>query len=302
MKGVFKMHTNEQRRFEHGSGRRTRQLGRLHVPIRVALMLAFAFACTFAGQAGAGSSARTNAAPVNTSSPLISGTATVGNKLTGDRGTWSNSPTDYNDNWRRCDNTGAHCSNISGSGGDTYTLTSADLGNTVRFQVGAANSVSRTFASSAATAVITAATTTTTTTTTTTPASSGCAVSGGTVQITSSTSPAHLNIDQFQVVPSTITYTTRSLTARFHVSACGGSVQGALVLVTAVPYGMFGTTNEVTTGSDGWATVNLVALSGFPVSKKQQLLVVFVRARKLGDDLLGGISARRLVSFSVSRG
>jgi hypothetical protein len=147
-----------------------------------------------------------------------------------------------------------------------------------------------------------AAATTTTATTSTTPVSSGCSTSGGTVAIAGISAPAHLSIDQFQVTPSTISYTTRSLTARFHVSACGGSVQGALVYVTAVPYGMFAIPNEQTTGADGWATLNFTALGGFPVSQHQQLIVMFVRARRAGDDILGGISARRLVSFKVSRG
>ena len=157
-------------------------------------------------------------------------------------------------------------------------------------------------AGAAAAAATTTTTATTTSSTTTTTAPTGCTTSGGTVAIAGITSPAHLVIDQFQVTPSTVLYSTRSLTARFHVSACGGSVQGALVYVTAVPYGMFAATNEQATGSDGWATLNFTARAGFPVSQKQQLLVMFVRARKSGEDLLGGISARRLVSFKVARG
>jgi hypothetical protein len=289
--------SDESRSLKHTNTRKSRPLRLAGLPVATAFTLIIAFA--LAGQAGAGST-KTAAAPVNTKPPTISGTPTEGNKLTGDKGQWSGSPNDYNDDWRRCDKTGGSCSNISGSAGDTYILTSADVGNTVRFQVGAANADGRTFASSVPTAVIAAAATTTTTTTT--PASSGCTTNGGAVAIAGITSPARLNIDQFQVSPATITYGTRSLTARFHVSACGGSVQGALVYVTAVPYGMFGATNEQTTGADGWASVDLTALSGFPVSQRQHLLVMFVRARKSGEDILGGISSRRLVSFKVTHG
>jgi len=61
-------------------------------------------------------------------------------------------------------------------------------------------------------------------------------------------------------------------------------------------------TNEQATRSDGLATLNFTALSGFPVSQKQQFGVMFVRAGKSGEDLLGGVSVRRLVSFKVTRG
>ena len=96
------------------------------------------------------------------------------------------------------------------------------------------------------------------------PASNGCAKTGGTLPVASVSPPARLTIDQTQISPSTIAYSTRAVTARFHVSACSGSVEGALVYVTAVPYGQFGIANEQPTGSDGWATVQFTALGRLP--------------------------------------
>src|SRR5690242_14276383 len=107
-------------------------------------------ALTGTGAAGAA------AKPVNTQPPTVSGTPQEGSTLTGDRGTWTNNPTDYNYFWLRCDKTGGSCANINGAHALTYTLTSADVGNTLRFRVQASNGDGSTNATSVPTAVVTA--------------------------------------------------------------------------------------------------------------------------------------------------
>jgi len=248
-----------------------------------------------AGQA----SAMSAAAPTNTAPPTISGSAQVGQTLTASPGTWAGTGAiTYGYSWRRCGRAGGSCSAISGATGSTYLLKGVDLGTTLRVRVTATDAGGSRSVPSAPTAVVVAAAATPAPAPT---AASGCPASpGATVQVTDVNLPALLTIDGQQVSPSTITPTTRTLTARFHVSACGASVQGALVYVTAVPYGQFSIPNEQPTGADGWATLDFTALKGFPVSRVQSLLVMFVRARKAGENVLGGISARRLVSFRVA--
>jgi hypothetical protein len=247
--------------------------------------------------AGAGAAA-SSAAPKNTSPPTISGTPQEGMKLTGDEGSWSGKPTDFNRSWLRCDKVGGSCAKISGASSKNYTLTSVDVGNTLRFRVQATNGDGSAFATSVPTAVVVAATKPPPTPAT--PAT-GCPTGTGSVQIADVGSPARLLIDQQQTSPQVVNRGTQQLIVRYHVSACGGrSVQGALVYATVVPFNQLTIPPEQTTGSDGWASLDFRVLAGFPASQKQQLLAIFARARKSGESLLGGISTRRLFSVQVN--
>jgi len=265
---------------------------------------AFAFATATAGAARA-------EAPTNTALPSVSGTAVEGQTLTAAPGSWSGTtPISFSYVWQLCDSSGRSCERAPGAEGSTHLLGGEAVGKTVRVVVSATNPDGVRSAHSAVTGLVAAATPTTTAATTTAPtttsaappppAANGCKTSGASIPVADVAAPAELAIDQTQISPSTVTFATRSVTVRVHVSACGGSVAGALIYLTAVPYGQFGTTNEQSTGADGWATVQLSALAGFPVSPKQQLLVIFVRATAPGESVLGGISARRLVSFRVA--
>ncbi|HET7137332.1 MAG TPA: hypothetical protein VFI04_03170 [Gaiellaceae bacterium] len=259
------------------------------------LALLAAGAVTVLAVAGLSQAAGT-AAPKNQSPPTISGKAEEGQTLTASTGTWNGSPTSYAYRWRRCDGNGGSCATISGATDKTYVLKKVDVDNTLRVRVTAKNADGSTDATSVPTGVVTSAPAPPPTT------KDGCPTSGsGTLAVTSIANPARLLVNAQAASPSTITRSTTDLTLRFHVVACNGRpIQGALVYATAVPFEQFNVPAEVTTDASGWATVSMQQAGRFPASSRQQLLAVFVRARKPGEPLLGGISTRRLVSFPVN--
>ena len=234
--------------------------------------------------------------PTNTQPPTIGGTPEVGKTLTAREGTWTGDPTDFDYAWRRCDADGGSCAGISGANERTYVLKSPDSGNTIRVTVTAQNADGRRNATSVPTAVIREAATPPPPTP---PAANACDKSP--VIASELKAPERLSISGQQVSPSVLGSGTQTIVARFRVTACNGKpVQGALVFVTAVPYNMFSVPPEATTGSDGVAELRMNRQRGYPATPRQQLLVMFVRAREPGGNLLGGISSRRLVSFPVN--
>jgi hypothetical protein len=72
------------------------------------------------------------AVPVATSPPTISGTAQQGQKLTEVHGLWTNEPTGYAYQWERCEASGSGCREIEDAKAQTYLLTSADVGHTIK--------------------------------------------------------------------------------------------------------------------------------------------------------------------------
>ena len=111
---------------------------------------------------GGGSASATSAAtavivpepPANTALPQITGAAVNGAQLSASTGTWTNVPTGYTHQWRRCDAAGAACSNIGGATQSTYTLTGADVAATLRVVVTATNAGGQAGATSDATGVV----------------------------------------------------------------------------------------------------------------------------------------------------
>jgi hypothetical protein len=228
-------------------------------------------------------SASTAGPPRNTTPPTTSGTPQVGQTLTAGNGSWVGAqPFTFSYRWRRCDRTGGSCADISGATAKTYLLTSADQDTTLRVRVTARNSRGAASSTSAPSAVIGKAE----------------APSGATVSISDVSLPNRLLIDRLAFSPQPLR-SRRTFIARFHVSdSRNHSVQGALVFVVAIPFGSSTTPIEAATGGDGWVTFAMRPTIRVPFGRPGGI-VMFVRARKAGERLIGGVSTRRLVQLSI---
>jgi hypothetical protein len=222
--------------------------------------------------------------PTNTVPPTISGTPQIGQTLTANTGTWTGEvPITFSYHWRRCDRTGGNCSDIAGATAKTYGLTSADEGTTLRVRVAARNSAGTASATSAPTGVVTKA-----------EAPAGSAISVNDVAL-----PNRLLVDRLQFRPQPLR-SRGTFTARFHVSdSRNHSVQGALVFVVALPFGTTSTPPEAATGPEGWVTFRLTPTRHVKFGARATGIQMFVRARKAGEQLIGGVSTRRLVNLST---
>lgn len=240
-------------------------------------------------------------APARIADPRITGTARVGSTLTATQGQWSNNPTSFAFQWVRCPSsggnaTGSDCAAIGGATTQAYQVSTADVGRRLRVRVTATNADGSATTASNATALVQAAAPPPPA-----PVRTGCPAGSDAIRGDQISPPARLQVDRQTITPPTVGGGTQSITVRFRVSACGGRpVQGMLVYATAVPYNQFNIPAERQTDTAGFAQLTMQRLIGYPATPRQQLLVIFVRARKPGEPLLGGISTRRLVSFPVN--
>jgi hypothetical protein len=222
--------------------------------------------------------------PKNISPPLIIGTAAPGNQVHASTGEWSGANgAAFLYAWLRCAASGTNCALISGADSPSYVVSSADSGQSLRTRVTAKNAEGSTSAESPAVLVTTPPT-------------------GNVVPVTSLTArPDHLLIQTVKFSPSPFGNPGGSFTLKVHVILEGTTkgVSGALVMVTGIPYNWVHNPPETPTGSDGWVTLKVGTTSKLPHSGA---LVMQIRARGPGntdEDILGGISTRRLVQLSL---
>lgn len=227
--------------------------------------------------------AAAGSAPAYTTQPAISGSPVVGQTLTVSNGAWSGTtPISFGYQWQRCDATAKKCDLISGATAQSYTVTSSDAGHTLLVAVTATNSAGSQIGFTQPTAVVTA------------PLAPGAAIDISKVSL-----PDRLVVSSVTFTPAVLTSGLQPFTATFHVADTGGHpVVGALVYALTLPYGRVDTPPEAPTDGNGNATISFTPIRSL---KPGSRVVLFVRARKQGEDLLAGVSTRRLVQVVVHR-
>jgi hypothetical protein len=226
-------------------------------------------------------------APVNTAPPSIAGTPANGQTLTAANGTWSGAtPITYGYSWLLCDATGASCLPISGATAQTYALTTAAVGKTLRVQVTAANASGAVSTTSVPTAVIVDSA-----------PKSLVKLSNGLTSVDAADVklPYRLILSKFKVQQTQPLHTRAPFRVTFTVTDTRGYVvRNALVYVIGLPYNRILNATELRTAQDGTVTFALTPTKLQPL-KDGARLVIFARARVEGDSLLAGASTRRLV-------
>jgi hypothetical protein len=222
--------------------------------------------------------------PGNAENPSVVGTAQDGQLLIARDGEWTGTnPMTFAYQWQRCAATGGTCGDIPNATGKAYRVATADVNNRLRVRVTARNGDGAASEATPQTAVVVA------------PAGATRLQDGKTSIPASSVGlPDRLVLSGLQFTPGVLR-SRAPFTGRFRVTDTRGYVvRDALVLVTGVPLGWITAAQEVTTNVDGYATIQLQPTTRLRLVRGGSM-VMFVRARKQGDDLLAGISTRRLV-------
>ncbi len=253
---------------------------------------------TVASNATGTIAATSTTAPKLTKEPSVSGTPKQGQTLTANVGGWSGTaPIGYGYQWLRCDGNGNNCAVLGGQTKPTFVPGASEVNTRIRVRITASNSGGSTQATSNPTSAVQPST----------PAPP--ALPAGAIKlpngkysipITSVSLPQRLVIDDVKFNPNPVRSRSTAIQLRVHVvDTRGYVVRDALVYGRSTPLVTKGPADQPT-GQDGWVTLALVPRADFPL-RNGYSVQFFVRARKATDNLLAGVSTRRLVQVRTAR-
>jgi hypothetical protein len=99
---------------------------------------------------------------------------------------------------------------------------------------------------------------------------------------------------------STATDTTATTSGDAAATATQANAQNVNATVRVASPGNNGAVTQSNTASDGWVTLSFSRQANYPVNGKQQILAMFLRASKPGENVLVGITGYRLVNVNVN--
>jgi len=247
-------------------------------------------------------------APANTRAPVIFGQPVRGEQLTSSVGLWTGTtPLVFSYRWLRCPASGGQvsgsdCTAITGATGTQYELTADDVGRRIRLQVTARNTLGSATATSDATALVTATATTPPPPpppTTLPPGAIRLPDGKYSIPVTSVSEPQRLVAQQIVFTPNPVRSRKRPLELRIRVlDTRGYVVRDALVFARSTPL-LTSAPGEQRTARDGWVRLRMTLHADFPLGGGRSVQF-FVRVRKPSDDLLAGVSSRRLVQVATA--
>jgi large repetitive protein len=245
-------------------------------------------------------------APRNTFLPSIVGSAVLGQTLTASNGIWTGTtPLLYAYQWVRCgadggQASGSDCPAITGATGTQYVTTTSDVGQRLRVQVTARNTLGTASATSNATAQVQRTGATPTTTPDTSLPPGGIRLPSGKVSIpvTSVSLPERLIVEEAVFTPNPVRSRTRPIVLRVRVlDTRGYVVRDVLVFTRATPL-LTSPVAEQRTGRDGVVRFRMTPRADFPLQDGRSVQF-WIRVRKQSDELLAGVSNRRLVQVAT---
>ena len=201
-----------------------------------------------------------NAPPVGSASPVVTGTPAVGQTLSCDNGVWFNSPTSYAYQWLR---DGA---NIAGATSSTYVVVAGDLGHAISCKVTATNSFGSTPATSNAVLIVAVPVNTVA------PAITGTATVGSTLSCSQGTWTNSPTSYAYQWLQNGVNIS--GATASSYVVVTGDAGTSIRCTVTA--------TNATASGS---ATSNALAIAALPSAPSNTVAPVVSGTATVGSTL-----------------
>jgi hypothetical protein len=235
--------------------------------------------------------------PASTSPPTVSGNPVVGATLTASTGAWvGDQPITYSYQWQNCDDAGNACSAINNATARTWNVLKAYVGRTIRVRVTAKNSRGTTNAFSAATGLVQDAG----------GGTGGSGVinlpnGGKSIDVADVPKGERLIVDKVVFSPSPVTSRSKPIVVKITVRDTRNYyVRNATVFIRSTPL-VTSSGDHAKTATDGTISYQLQPEADFPI-KNGYSVQFYVKAYRVGDPSLAGVSGTRLVQVATSTG